>query len=220
MRRQRVVHLLHVPKTGGTAVKTALGRCRIPRDVRLVRHGHLVRLRDIPERDHVAFFIRDPVARYVSSFNDRLREGRPGHVSPWDDFERAVFKRFPTPESLAIALSSDDPEMRAEAARAMQGTHLLRARLTDWLGDPDFLRSRRHQILLVGRQEMLEADFGRMKSMLGITSRCELPTDKNAHRAPGTQAVTLSEEAAATMREWFALDQELIDICLEDVAPS
>src|SRR5205823_2768329 len=101
---KELVNLLHVGKTGGTAVKHALrtalhagGYC-----IRLCRHG--VRLRDVPPGEKVVFFVRDPASRFVSGFYSRLRQGRPRYTSPWSRAEKAAFGRFGTPNDLAAAL--------------------------------------------------------------------------------------------------------------------
>src|SRR3954468_20142447 len=62
----RVVHMLHVPKTGGTAVRAALEDARLPPGLRVLLHGHGMSLRNIPREDDVFFFLRDPVDRFVS----------------------------------------------------------------------------------------------------------------------------------------------------------
>ena len=73
------VNFLHVGKTGGTAVKWALRRAGLPDTpygpVRV--HRHTFRMRDVPPEDHVIFFVRDPIARFMSGFYSRLNKGQP-----------------------------------------------------------------------------------------------------------------------------------------------
>ena len=105
---RRVVHMLHVGKTGGTAVKSALRQQASP-TIKMFLHPHHVSLADIPPDDEVFLFLRDPVSRFVSGFESRRREGRPAHYHPWNRHERAAFERFSTAEELALTLASGDP---------------------------------------------------------------------------------------------------------------
>jgi hypothetical protein len=205
--------MLHIRKTGGTAVKAALTGVEAPAKVRLMLHPHRVSLSDVPSSDEVFFFLRDPVARFVSGFESRRREGRPAHYHPWNPSERRAYERFQSAEALARALTSDNVEERRAAERAMNGINHVRSRLSDWLGDEALLKSRRSRILLVGWQETLDFDFRRLVELLGLPSDTGLPTDEAAaHRSsPGSPREMLSDSAQATIREWYASDYALID---------
>jgi len=212
-RRQRVVHVLHIRKTGGTALKDALASCPKPKGVRMVFHGHSVRLVDIPRRDEVVFFVRDTAPRFVSGFNGRLREGRPRYDVPLSPQERRSLTIFPTPQDLALGLYAEDATTREEADRAMREVRIVGTRLADWLGDAESLNARRDRILLIGWTKTLPADFERLKGLLGLSIECRLPTGDSAHRAPETQVRTLSDAAVANLRRWFADDEPLLAAC-------
>lgn len=205
--------MLHIRKTGGTALKDALANCPQPKGARLVFHGHSVRLVDIPRRDEVVFFVRDPASRFVSGFNGRLREGRPRYNVPLSPQERRSLTIFPTPEDLALGLYAEDPTTREEAHRAMREVRIVGTRLADWLGDARSLSARGDRILLIGWTETLPSDFQRLKELLGLSPECRLPTGDSAHRAPETQARTLSDAAVANLRRWFADDEPLLSAC-------
>jgi len=214
LRRKRVVHMLHIGKTGGTALKHALRDCPAPASLQLTLHGHFVPLSAIPQRDEVFFFLRDPVSRYVSGFNSRLREGRPGHIRPWTPGERRAFERFGTPDELARALSAEDRKVVTDARTAMGRIGHVRWPLTRWLRDADLLRERRDRIVLIGAVETLEADFERLKAALGLPATCRLPAAEDAaHRAPSDGSTALSDAAVMNLREWYRTDYELIDAC-------
>ncbi len=214
LRRQRVVHMLHISKTGGTAVKHALRACPGPESLRLVPHKHLVPLSAVPRRDEVFFFLRDPVSRYVSGFNSRQREGRPAHEHPWTPGERRAFERFHSADELARALSADDRRLLASARNAMVRIGHVRYPLSHWLGDAALLRSRRDSILLIGYVDTLEADFERLKEALDLPASCTLPaSDDAAHRAPPDSSRLLSDEAVANLRQWYRADYDLIEAC-------
>ena len=119
------LHLLHIGKTGGTALKHALRTERLayykPENAhkfpetpygRIQLHGHRFRMEDVPPGDYATFFVRDPISRMVSGFYSRLDEGRPHYGSKWTPDERTAFEAFPTPQSLASALDSEDAEQR------------------------------------------------------------------------------------------------------------
>lgn len=217
LRRQRVVHMLHIGKTGGTALKHALRACPGPESLRLLLHGHVVPLSAIPLRDEVFFFLRDPVSRYVSGFNSRLREGRPSNQRSWTPGERRAFERFGTPDELARALSADDQRVSAEARDAMARIGHVRYPLSRWLGDAELLRKHRDRIVLIGCVDTLESDFERLKDALGLPASCRLPDSHDAaHRAPsnGSNGSTaLSDDAVVNLRQWYRADYDLIEAC-------
>ncbi len=212
----RVVHMLHIGKTGGTAVKAVL-LGQSPPGTRLMLHHHGVSLADLPADDDVFFFLRDPVTRFVSGFESRRREGRPAHYHPWSPAERAAFGRFPSAEALALALGASDPVERTRAAKAMNGITHVRSRLADWLVDEDLVRARRERIVFVGWQESLDVDFARLVELLGLAPGTKLPRDEAAaHRAPErATARELSIAAAAPIRAWYAGDYRFIDLLVK-----
>ncbi len=225
LRRQRVIHIIHIGKTGGSAVKDAIrGDIRGVRSVyqdvapgtRILTHSHHIDLRRIPPRDDVVFVLRDPVGRYVSGFMSRLRQGKPRHDSPWSKKERIAFRRFDTPDKLAVALSSDDAAERRAAVAAMHDIRHVRTTFAVWLGSPALLRKRRGQILLVGWQETLSDDFERLRALIGLPDRCRLPADpRSANRAPDDTPTDLSETGSANIRAWYRSDYEIIDVLEE-----
>src|ERR671934_1090304 len=115
------LNVLHIGKTGGTALKHALAENEAASQYQLLFRGHDVTLPNVPEGEPYMFLIRDPLTRFVSAFNGRLREDRPRYHYPWRDEERVAFAIFKTPEELATALSSDDPVRRSQAEDAMRG---------------------------------------------------------------------------------------------------
>jgi hypothetical protein len=206
--------MLHVPKTGGTAVKAALAG-QTPPGVRLLLHSLGVALADLPPDDELFLFLRDPVARFVSGFEGRRREGRPAHYRPWTPAERRAFERFPSADVLALALRSDKDDERQRAQAAMKIIRHGRDHFSDWLGDSDLVRSRRDRILLIGWQETLEQDFAALRGLLGLPADIRLPADQAvAHRADPRNAAgrQLSPAAAEAIRDWYAADYALIDL--------
>lgn len=210
MRGRRIVHVLHIGKTGGTAIKHALRRHRTGPDHGLVLHEHRTTLMDVPRGDQVVLFLRDPISRFVSGFYSGMRQGRPRYVVPWDEREAAAFSRFTTPNQLAVALSSEDPERRAHAEAAMRSIRHVEYGFGTWLGSEGYFRSRLPDIFFIGFQETLAADFDRLVSRLGLSARVRLPTDEvAAHRTPPDLDRTLDPVATENLRRWYADDFRL-----------
>jgi len=213
-RGRQCVHLLHVSKTGGTAVKHALRPHRSCRRHQLFLHPHGTRLRDIPPGDKVVFFLRDPVTRFVSAFNSRRNRGRPRYNVPWTAEEELAFGRFDSAGSLALALVSDDEEDRDAAVRAMRSIGLLRDRFDYWLESEDYLLSRSDDVLLIGLQESLDEDFEVLKDILHLPGSLVLPVDDvRAHRATPGGADALDNAARDALRQWYAADYRLLEAC-------
>jgi hypothetical protein len=206
------VHVLHVGKTGGTALKAALNA--YPPKVELHLHGHRTRLRDVPRGERVVFFVREPLSRYVSAFYSRQRKGQPRYYFEWNRAEERAFAAFATPDELAAALSSPDTALRREAQAAIKGIRHLRSPYAEWFGSERALLRRLDDILLIGFQEELDDDFEILKSLLGMDPHARLPAgDRRAHRNPQDVDKTLSPAAESNLRKWYARDIRFYDFC-------
>ncbi|WP_367956327.1 hypothetical protein [Aquibium pacificus] len=198
-------HLLHIRKTGGTAVKHALRNCPAPTYIALWPHNK--RLSDISLGEKVVFGVRDPVPRFVSGFNSRLRMGRPRNNRPWTPEEVRAFARFKTPNELAEALSSADPERLEEARRAMLGIRHVSHPLSQTLGSPEYLRERSDDILMILHQSDLASDFDALKRKLCLPPELRLPDDETAmHRTPVGFETRLSAIGRRNIETWYEAD--------------
>jgi hypothetical protein len=216
--RERV-HLLHVGKTGGTALKAALEGHTTDGHAIVVLHGHRVTLRDVPAGDRFMFVVRDPVERFVSAFHSRRREGRPRFEIPWNDAERTAFARFATPQELAIGLRADDAETRRAAETAMRSIRHVCTSYWDWFESASYFRSRLDDLFFVARLDSLAADFDRLRTLLGL-GPVTLPEDPvTAHRAPPGLDTRLDADARDALRRWYARDYAFVSLC-DEVAPS
>lgn len=212
---KRRVHFLHIGKTGGTAIKHALNGVSAERyEIHL--HPHEYRLRDAPVGDGVFFFLRDPIARFVSGFYSRQRQGLPRAHFPWKRAERVAFSRFSSPNGLAIALSSEDAEERAVAVSAMNSIGHVKLHYSNWFGDESYFLSRSGDVLFVGRQETLDEDFERLKAVLGLPAETALPEDDvESHRNPPGLDTSLESEAIENLRSWYREDYRFAALCEE-----
>jgi len=217
LRGRRTAHLLHIAKTGGTALKHALSGIRDGRDgLRLVLHSHKTRLIDIPRGDAVFFCCRDPISRYRSGFMSRQRQGQPRNFIPWSEGEQLAFERFSDSGQLADALGSIDSSVRQEAEIAFGRIGHVNTPLAYWLGSESLLEARRDDIVWIGLQSDLDADFARLVEFLGLPGESALPRDDvTAHRNPGKVNATLSPEGQQALLGRFTDDARLFEWCLQ-----
>jgi len=215
-RGKKYIHFLHIGKTGGTAVKYAL-RSYTETDKYLLKlHGHHTRLRNVPEKEYVIFFLRDPISRFVSAFYSRKRQGRPRHDMPWKPGEQEVFERYATPNQLALALSSVNEEERASAVSAMWCVQHIKESYWDWFENEAYFRSRQSDIFFVGFQECLQAHFELLRLKLELPSEVQLPTDDvQAHRNSTDVDRSLHETAILNLKNWYQADYRFIKLCQE-----
>jgi len=210
---RRTIHLLHIGKTGGTAIKTALRESLQGRGWRLELHGHGVRISDLPPTDQICFVLRDPLARFVSGFNSRKRKGYPAHHSEWNPAELAAFSRFDNANALAEALSATASELHAAALAAMAGIRHANTGYAYWLGSPQRMQAQLPRVVWIGRQESLAADFEQLKQLLGLPGQLQLPQGSSAHRAPAGSDTGLSSLAIDNLQRWYAEDRLLVAAC-------
>jgi hypothetical protein len=162
------------------------------------------------------FVIRDPLKRFVSAFNGRLREDRPRYHYPWRDEEKVAFAIFKTPDQLARALSSADPEERRQAENAMHGIGHVNTPYSYWFENEEAFRSRVPNLFFIGFTERLDDDFELLKRKLGLPDELHLPREETAaHRTPPGFSTQLSDVARANLERWYADDIAFVRLCRE-----
>jgi hypothetical protein len=210
------LNVLHIGKTGGTALKHVLKEQAEASRYQLLFRGHEVKLADIPRGEQLMFLIRDPLTRFVSAFNGRLREDRPRYHYPWRDEERVAFAIFKTPDQLAVALSSDDASERADAEAAMHGIGHVNTPYTFWFPNEASFRARLDDVFFVGLQDRLDEDFELLRRKLGLPEGAGMPHDATvAHKTPAGFDAQLSELGRANLERWYAFDVAFVQLCRE-----
>lgn len=212
-RRNPTAHFIHVGKAAGSAVRLLLRqgslRERLGRRYRVhLSRDHAFTLRDVPEGDVCFFFIRDPIARFVSGFNSRLRQGRPEFDYPHTPEEAETFRLFPRPNDLGEALSSPRPSLRKSAHRAFATIGHLRRDYAHYLVDPAYLDRRFDAILFIGRQETFDASWRALQGRLGVVTPGPEPPPR-VHATPPGFATALSAQAVANLRQKLRPDYEI-----------
>jgi hypothetical protein len=212
-RRPRV-HFLHVSKTGGTAIKSALGPLAAHGRYELRLHEHRVVLGTVPRGELVFFAVRDPLERYVSGFYSRWRQGRPRYEVPWTSAEATAFSTFDSANALAEALSADEQDRRASAERAMGAIGHVCDSYWRWFGDRDHLNARADDILAIIWLPSLNRVFGALCERLCLCASPRLPDDDvAAHRTPRRFDRLLSPLAIRNLRLWYGRDFEFVELC-------
>ena len=201
LRGKRIIHLLHIGKTGGTAVKEALKPYLSGESYEVVCHRHGTTLREIPDGDGVIFFLRDPISRFVSGFYSRQRKGRPRYNVPWSPGEAKAFRRFGTPNQLALALSSENDRKRRVAIESMGSIQHVRDSFWSWFDNESYFQSRIPAIEFIGFQETLDRDFEALKGRLHLPEEAVLPKDdQGSHKNPEVVDKRLDDEATINLK--------------------
>ncbi len=211
---REIVHFLHIGKTGGVAFKTALRSCQPGVGYHIVVERHGCHLDHLPRADKFCFLLRDPVRRFASAFNSRLRMGRPLNNNPWNPVEARVFTRFTTPNELAEAIDSSDAEKRSLAHEGMRGIKHVKSSYWTWFRNERYFISQVHRLFFVGFQETLSEDFSIFCHLAKLPDSLRLPSSPvQAHRTPEGLDAKLSERGEANIRAWYRADYRLIEIC-------
>jgi hypothetical protein len=215
--RERAI-ILHIGKTGGTAVRTPLRDLVKAKQLKGVKlPGHDYGIRDVIAEGADAkavFFIRDPVSRFISGFNSRLRKGLPRHFKDWSKGETRAFAVFKTPNELAEALYSWWPLKRRAARKAMNAMRHTRWGYTYYLGSIGLLEREKDRILFIGAQESLDSDFEILKVVLELPADCTLPQDEvAAHRTPDGYEKRVSDRGRRNLERYYRQDYKIYNWC-------
>ena len=210
MRRRgfKVIHFLHIGKTGGTALGRVFhGNQRVGNSW-LGLHEHSTTVRRLPKNDQFTFVLRDPVDRFVSAFYSRYRQGKPAYSIPWTEAEASAFASFPDANSLAEALSSPEPECRESARAAMHAIGHVRTRYRDWLGSVENLSELSHRIPLAGWQPELDSYLCCLVDTLGgDPGQYRFPSNAaKSHKGGHGGRAELSDLAIENLLEWYGDD--------------
>lgn len=210
--------LMHIGKTGGTAIRYALeNQVKSIEKVGLRLFAHRWTLKKVIQKGSakkVIFFIREPTDRFVSSFNSRLRQGLPAHNSPWSSREKIAFQRFPTPNALAEGLSSWNFFRRRAARKAMHAIRHCRLAYEFYLTSPRLLEKQKERIFFIGEQEQLGSDFELLKTYFNLDPALTLPEDDvSAHRNPAHLETKLSPRARRNLQRYYKKDYAIYRWC-------
>lgn len=210
MKKQKI-HILHIGKTGGTAIKYVFNQVESFR-YDIILHNHKFKLSDVPVDEKAVFFLRNPVSRFLSAFYSRKRKGKPRYNSQWSKTEELLFNAFPSHHMFINALNK-----REEAGMQLLNKSLEEIKhfwsITYWLESIDYLAKRKNDILFVGFQETLTKDFEILKDKLGLDKSIILPVnDVDAHRGQGYDK-SLNNDQKNLLEKLYIEDLNIIEFC-------
>lgn len=202
----QVHHYIHLPKTGGTAIKYALQQqaereCDIT--ISIPRTGHNQRLANMPH--NVCFIVRHPLDRFCSGFWERATMPERKHKSdteykhipgfgykPYSELEKTILAQCSTPDQFLTYIRTGGETQAA----GTPGLFELTASLTHWLGNMASFKQHEHKIKMVYHiNQMTQV----MQEVYGIS----LPTDPFRKRSRALFDKPQSYEISAVNRIWF-----------------
>ena len=210
------LHVMHIRKTGGSALKSALAS-EAKRN-RVVLYPHHKKLSQLIEEgaSNIVFAVRPTAQRFISGFYSRQRKGLPASFTEWRYHEEAAFQIFDHPNQLAEALYSNEQQDRAMARLAMFAIPNLRFGLDWWLESSKLLLAHRQRIGAILFTHMLIEDFTVLKSRYNLDETLSLPEDaKRSHRAPPGTSQVLSPLAIENLHRWYQTDQSILRTCAD-----
>ena len=210
-KNRKIVHFIHIGKTGGTAIKSVLKRYYSTKEFNIFMQDHEFKLNDALPGEYVFFVLRDPIYRFISGFYSRKRQELPRTFWPYSKEEKRAFGVFQTPNELGLALSSVDSVLRNQAQHAMKEIGHVNTSFWDWFENKEYLKNRLSDILFVGEQENLNKDFDELKRILGLPDYLKLPdNDFDAHRNPVKSDKSLDAIALQNLKKWYEKDYEFL----------
>lgn len=188
--------LIHIGKSGGTSLRTALHQSALGKDI------HDVHIKRPPIRPSLDYYIvaRGPVSRALSAFNWRYKlvvtDGTQKDRVPG---EHALLTRYETLNALALALYAEDGTPDPAAIEGFGRMHHIRESIAFYL-DPLLDRVDPRQIKAVLMQETLDADIERVFGVQ-VARR-----DKQHGDSVDPARKQLEPRAVANLRRFFADD--------------
>ena len=156
------IYYILVKQVGGT-IKSTLKKYNMKLQNGLFRietSGHEKKLGSAP--GEYAFFVRDPVRRFVSGFISRLREDKPLYYDKHSTIEAWAFRTFKTPNELAEALSSTNTDLRMSAIKAINNIKHTRWDIQYYLVSKQNLIANIDKVFFVGRTEVFGCGFSKV----------------------------------------------------------
>lgn len=209
------IHFLHIGKTGGSSIKTALNNYSNSQYCIYCYH-HLIKLKHISSKDKVIFSIRDPIERFVSAFNFAKDRALPlgKYFSPTASRYLAYFE---SADDLALALYSNIENEREIAGKVMLGIPHLREKYWYWFSNKKYLQERLNNLLFIFNCQNLATDFQYFKEKIIFEADIKLPSinDSKANVNFNKHNKKLSKIGIANLRNWYSGDYEFIEFLKE-----
>lgn len=207
-KRKEVLHYLNVSKTANCLVKELVAHGESEKyDIKL--HPDTVHLRDIPQGEKVFFLYKNPIERFARSFIVRKNKGAPMYVGKWNVYEYEIFKKYDSPEQLALLISSNSVIEMLAACRDMGRIFHVNRHMTDWFENVDYLEQRRGDIYFVENTEDIDKLLSNLQKKLGIVAKPELFEYEMMPFLKLNHADRLSSIAKTNIRRWYEADMAI-----------
>ena len=226
--RKKDSFVLHIPKTGGTALKNAIRPLTKDRMEALgidsAPHvlGHRASrsaFRDANlQGSTFSFAFRDPLSRYVSAFYEMLRQGRPYKrqgAKLWSRGEFVAFLWFKEPNDLFEALGSTDDRMVSAAVTAFHEILALQWDHVWMLGTVEEFTSKLRNVRHFCPIEDLGQDLPRFLELRGDADIAAIRALMVAARPAPAAPAPLSDAAIANLRAFRPEEFRLYDFLVE-----
>jgi len=215
-KNKQIIHFIHIGKTGGTAIKHAMGINRKSYENEqhiIIGHRHAITLKDVNIGEKFFFIVRDPIDRFISAFYSRKRKGMPRIYNEWSKKEKKAFTNFSTPNELAKAIYSENTLEKDNALDAMNSIDHIKTSYWDWFYDKNYFLSRKDDVMFIGNQKNLNEDFIKLKNILELPSSIHLPNDPiKMHKNPDDVDKNLDGIATDNLKEWYKKDYDFLKL--------
>ena len=159
------------------------------------------------------FFVRDPVTRFISGFLYVLVYYEKSKRFP----TLLKYKnKFPTPNDLALALTSDDVKTKQFAYEAMNNVVHIKDNLETYLKSSENIKNHKDKICFVGRFEHFEEDLIKLKKKVGLSHSegSEIPHYRNMNIYDHMKH--LDKKAIENIRQYYHKDYEIIQTLINE----
>ncbi len=205
---------LHIPKTGGTALRVL--KAQNPDRFFPISDFHTLTLDE--SKSPVWFVIRDPLSRFCSGyweryhtpdrkkeFLDRYPDRFPYEYGDWQQIEREVFERFPEPNALLSHIRNHgEPQWLSDFTVPL--AQMLMP-LTYWLGHFEIYKRNEHLVSEV-------VDLGNLTLYIKSKFGLEMPRDPFSRRSRRSQSrydPEIDQENTRFFQEYRVQDYRLIE---------
>jgi hypothetical protein len=209
---------MHIPKTGGTAYSDLSAAIAEQGYAMPLKLGHAWTFEraigSVPEL-RLCTLIRDPLERTVSSFNSRLRQGRPKYRSMWTVEEAAAFSIFPDVRAFLDALVSDGHFEISATEFAFRNISHLRRGYAFYFKSPDYLEAHKDRLAFVADTAHSMDLWKRLGAMSRVPEDLIESNFVRSHVAPVATIDALSKYSSSeigAMRGRLAREYAIYDI--------
>jgi hypothetical protein len=197
--------ILHVPRTGGTAIKASLvkGYRKHPKDIKylstripklyICNHKQV-----LDSRDQYIIFVRDPIERFISHFVFLKK-----HAAGYDT------EKYMNPSTDKVIGKYDNINDFAKDIFKFKLRKFIR--FSDILISPEYVKRHEKNIKFVGRTEYLNQDFLQMQKVLKTFTKIEI-SKKYTNKRPDRydELTKLDKISFKNLRKYLSKDYMII----------